>query len=82
MREHTVRLDKTSDEEEPKLLFASVPWINFTLVAVKPDGDNDVDHVPLLPCQLPGPVCARARLRACVRACMCACMCACTCVRA
>ena len=51
---HTVRLDNTSDEEEPKLLFSSAPWIKFTLVAVKPDGDNDVDHVPLSPCQLPG----------------------------
>ena len=53
-KEHTVRLDNTSDEEEPKILFASAPWLKFTLVAVKPDSDNDVDHVPLSPYQLPG----------------------------
>ena len=57
--EHTVRLDDTSDEVEPKQLFASVPWIKFTLVAVKPDSDVGVDHVPLSPHQLPGTLQAR-----------------------
>jgi hypothetical protein len=50
----TVRLDQTSEEEEPKRIFSSAPRIKFTLVGVKPNGDNDIDHVPLSLCQLPG----------------------------
>jgi len=53
---HTVRLDQTSEEEDPKRIFSSAPWIKFTLVGVKPNDDNDIYSFPLSSCQLPGPV--------------------------
>jgi len=58
--EHVVRLDEgqnDKNEKEPcvqKLLFATAPWLKFTLVADKPESDHDVGHVPLRADQLPG----------------------------
>ena len=53
LKEHVVRLDDCSKACVQERLFATAPWLKFTLVADKPESDHDVGHVPLRADQLP-----------------------------